>query len=150
MTVVSLANSGGGLPDLGLFADEKVYTVYVDMRATAEDPAPSWTFQYALLHLNEISDKSEEGSTAPYPLSTQLPKLPRDLILKYLRNQLLVYAILGIDGQLHQLEIKQTPDPLFNRPILLALKNWTFRPAQLNGQPAAIKVLVGVPVLPLE
>jgi hypothetical protein len=150
MTVVSLANSGGGLPDLGLFADEKVYTVYIDMRATTDDPAPSWTFQYALLHPSELSGNDQEGSAPPYPLSKQVPKLPRDLILKYLRDQVLVYAVLGIDGQLHQLEIKQTPDPLFNRPILLALKTWTFRPAQLNGQPVAIKVLLGVPVLPLE
>jgi hypothetical protein len=150
MTVVSLANSGGGLPDLGLFSDEKVFTVYVDMRATADDPAPSWTFQYALLHPAAGSGDDKEGVAPPYPLSKQIPKLPRDLILKYLRDQVLIYAILDIDGRLHQLEVKQTPDPLFDRPILLALKNWTFRPAQLNNQPAPIKVLVGVPVLPLE
>jgi len=50
ITVVSLASSGGGLPDVGAFTDEKVYTVYVDMPARPEDPAPSYPLQYVLLH----------------------------------------------------------------------------------------------------
>jgi len=148
MTVVSLANAGGGLPDLGLFQDGQVYTVYVDMRATADDPAPSWTFQYALLHPS--GEGKDEGVAPPYPLSKQVPKLPRDLVLKYLQDQVLVYAVLETDGVLHGLEVKKSPHPLFNRPILAALENWKFRPAKLNGQTVPIKVLVGVPVLPLE
>jgi hypothetical protein len=149
MTVVSLANAGGGLPDLGLFQDGQVFTVYVDMRATAEDPAPSWTFQYALLNPSPGQGK-EQGVAPPYPLVKPIPKLPRDLVLKYLQDQVLVYGVLETDGVLHGLEVKKTPHPLFNRPILMALEKWKFRPAQLNGQPVAIKVLVGVPVLPLE
>jgi Gram-negative bacterial TonB protein C-terminal len=148
MTVVSLANAGGGLPDLGLFPDGQVYTVYVDMRATADDPAPSWTFQYALLDATAVG--KEQGVAPPYPIAKQIPKLPRDLVLKYLQDQVLVYAVLETDGVLHGLEVKKSPHPLFNRPILIALEKWRFRPAQLNGQPVAIKVLVGVPVLPLE
>src|SRR5258708_11301630 len=49
MTITSTASSGGSLSDFGVFEHEKVYTVYLDMRANDEDPAPSWTLQYALL-----------------------------------------------------------------------------------------------------
>ena len=49
MNIVSTASSGGGLPELGVFQNEKVYTVYLDMRANDEDPTPSWTLQYAVL-----------------------------------------------------------------------------------------------------
>ena len=50
VNIVSTASSGGGLPDLGLgiFHNEKVYTVFLDMRATDEDHAPSWILQYAV------------------------------------------------------------------------------------------------------
>ena len=43
MTVTSTASSGGGLPDFGVFQNQKVYTVYLDMRASDDDTAPSWT-----------------------------------------------------------------------------------------------------------
>jgi len=48
MTFTSTASSGGGLPDFGVFQNQKVYTVYLDMRASDDDPAPSWTLQYAV------------------------------------------------------------------------------------------------------
>ena len=41
---------------------------------------------------------------------------------------------------------KETPDILLNELVLNALSKWAFRPAQLDGKPAAVKVLVGVPV----
>ena len=74
MTVVSLASSGGGLPDVGVFEDEKVYTVYVDMRATPEDPAPSYTLQYALLQPPTGVDSAslQAGLTPPYPVEETL------------------------------------------------------------------------------
>ena len=57
MTIVSTAASGGGLPDLGVFEREKVYTVYLDMKANDEDPAASWILQYAVLQpLRDASD----------------------------------------------------------------------------------------------
>jgi hypothetical protein len=31
-------------------------------------------------------------------------------------------------------------------PIVQALSKWLFRPAQLNNQPVAVKVLVGIPL----
>ena len=49
MTISSTAESGGGLPDLGIFANEKVYTVFLDMRETNSDRTPSWTLQYSRL-----------------------------------------------------------------------------------------------------
>jgi len=40
MTISSTADSGGGLPDVGAFAHEKVYTVYLDMRETPPSTLP--------------------------------------------------------------------------------------------------------------
>ena len=150
MTVVSLASSGGGLPDVGVFTDEKVYTVYVDMRATADDPAPSYTLQYALLQPPAGDDSTQAGFTPPYPVKKEIPEMNAELIRRYLRRMVIVYATMGTDGKLQKLSVRETPDVRFNRPILAALHHWSFRPAQLNGQAAPLKVLIGIPILPFE
>ena len=46
---------------------------------------------------------------------------------KYLRNVVVVYAVMDTEGKLHSLAIKQTPDSRFTAPILAALNHWTFR-----------------------
>jgi TonB-like protein len=150
MTVVSLADSGGGLPDFGVFKDEKVYTVYLDMRQTADDPAPSYTLQYAPLPVAGESATEQGPLTPPYPLNKPVPPMNSELMRRYLRDDIVVYAILQNDGKLQQLSVMQSPDARFNPPILAALRRWTFRPAQMNGKPVAVKVLLGIPVLPFE
>ena len=152
MTVVSLASSGGGLTDVGVFEDEKVYTVYVDMRATPEDPAPSCTLQYALLQPPTGADSAslQVGLTPPYPVKTEIPEMNAELIRRYIRRLVIVYATMGTDGKLQKLSVRESPDVRFNRPIIAALNHWSFRPAQLNSQPVALKVLIGIPILPFE
>jgi hypothetical protein len=43
-------------------------------------------------------------------------------------------------------DVKQTPDVRVSDPIVQALSKWVFRPAQLNNQPVAVKVLLGIPL----
>jgi hypothetical protein len=153
MTISSTAESGGGLPDLGVFANEKVYTVFLDMRHTTSDYNPSWTLQYASLRsAAERTDpgRGTEGISPPYPLTKELPGLNSELIRKYLRNVIVVYAVMDKAGKLHNLAVLQTPDARFTPAILAALNHWTFQPSQLNGQPVALKVLIGIPLLPYE
>ena len=154
MTITSTADSGGGLPDLGVFAHEKVYTVFLDMRGTTNDRAPSWTLQYARLRFATetapAASGGPEGLTPPFPLTKEIPKLNSELIRTYLRNVIVVYAIMDTEGQLQHLSVRQSPDARLNPPILAALAQWKFQPAQLNGQPVALKVLIGIPLLPYE
>jgi hypothetical protein len=152
MTISSTADSGGGLPDLGVFADEKVYTVFLDMRTMSSDRNPSWTLQYARLRSAAEKDPnpSSEGITPPFPLSKELPHLNSELIRTYLRNVIVVFAVMDTEGKLQRLSVLQTPDGRFNSAVLAALTQWRFQPAQLNGQPTALKVLIGIPLLPYE
>src|SRR4029077_7175951 len=46
MTVEAEGRAGGGLRDFGVFHDEAVYTVYVDMSKPNELTVP-WTLEYA-------------------------------------------------------------------------------------------------------
>jgi hypothetical protein len=44
------------------------------------------------------------------------------------------------------MSVKQSPDSVLNQPLLSALSEWDFRPAQLRGKPVAAKVLLGIPL----
>jgi hypothetical protein len=151
MTVSSTADSGGGLPDVGAFAHEKVYTVYLDMRENTAEHAPSWTLQYARLRsAAEGAASPTEALTPPFPLTKVMPKLNSELIRIYLRNVIVVYAVMDTQGDLQRLSVRQSPDQRLNPSILAALAHWKFQPAQLNGHPVPLKVLIGIPLLPYE
>lgn len=147
MTVVSTASSGGGLPDLGVFSSEKVYSVYLDMRKNTLDQIPSWTLQYAPLRsAEEAGSRRLETVTPPYLMVKEIPKLPVELARKYQRRMIIVYAILDTQGRLDNILVMQSPAVQITDLILEALNKWIFRPAELNGQPVSIKLLLGVPV----
>ena len=153
MTVVSTASSGGGLPDLGVFASEKVYSVYLDMRTSTSDQIPSWTLQYAPLRAPQeetSSIRKQETVTPPYLLVKEVPKLPLEIARKYQRRMVIVYAIMDTQGKLDQILVMQSPAAQLTDLMLEALNKWVFRPAELNGQPVSIKLLLGVPVFPSE
>src|SRR5438105_6725524 len=143
MTISSLGNNGGGLADYGVFSDERVYTVYLDMRQTLEDPAPAWTLQYA--PLREPNDTAPiQGVTPPFPSHKEMPKLSDELLQRYDGRQVVVYALINTEGRFEQLTVKESPTVELNAPILHALRRWTFRPAQFGGKPVALKTLLGI------
>jgi Gram-negative bacterial TonB protein C-terminal len=143
MTVVANAGSGGGLPDLGVFAKEQVYTVFIDMRTKTGVSLPSWTLQYALIP----STPNATGVVPPFPITKEPPVFPVDLIRKYPRSLVIVYALIDAKGKLQQVAVKESPDPQLNPLALAALSKWTFRAAEVSGIPVSVKVLLGIPVL---
>jgi hypothetical protein len=144
ITIVATASSGGGLQDFGVFENERVYTVYIPMQRTPQEADPTWTMQYALA---PGSSSSGDGQLiAPSPVIREWPQVPADLEQKYSQRQVVVYALLGADGKLSHISVKQTPDVHVSAPIAQALGKWVFRPAQMNNQPVPVKILVGIPL----
>lgn len=148
MTIVSTGSSGGGLPDLGVFRDEKVYTVYLDMRANDEDPSPSWTLQYSVLQ--PAAGESGEPRrivgtpTPPYAMLKEVPQFAPELVRKSGRRLIVASAILDTNGKLQDVSIKQSPESQVIEPLVEALKHWMFQPAQIDGQPVPLKILLGI------
>jgi hypothetical protein len=153
LTIVATANSGGGLPDFGVFHYEQTYTVYVDVRRTVEDPAPFWTLQYAVLRgaappagAAKSPGANPQGPVPPFPVTKELPQWPAELVQKYLHRLIVVYAIIDPEGKFAQMLVKQSPSPQLNKPLLEALSKWVFRPGELDGNPVAVKALLGIPL----
>lgn len=141
MNVTATASSGGGLADFGVFQNETVYTVYLDMRANDEDPSPSWTLQYAAL-LPPRAD--HEIPTPPYATLKEVPEFTAAQRAECAHETIVVSAILNVEGRLERIAVKSTPDVELNAPLTDALKNWTFQPSKLDGKPVALKILLGI------
>jgi len=155
MTIVSTASSGGGLPDLGVFRNEKVYAVYLDMKANDEDPAPSWTLQYALLQpAPDPADRSSVPArirgtpTPPYALLKEVPEFAPGLLRKYAHKLIVAVAVLNSAGKLEQIALRQNPDPQLASPLVEALGHWMFQPAEIDGKPVSLKILLGIRLAP--
>ena len=149
VTVVSTESSGGGLPNFGVFSDDTKYTVFLDMK-TASGTAQSWTLEFGVpRNLNSNgSSGNHQGFVLPFPVVKEPPLLPAELVQRYLRRLVIVYGIISADGKMQQLAVKDSPDAGLNEAVLNALGKWSFRPAQLDGQAVAVKVLIGIPLSP--
>src|SRR6266852_3698889 len=143
------APGGGGLPDLGVFQNEKVYTVYLDMRANDEDPTPSWTLQYSVLQPatrdSGASARRIQGTpTPPYAMLKEVPEFAPEQVRKCRHQLLVASAIMDVSGKLEQVSVRQSPESQLVGPLVEALKHWIFEPAQIDGRPVPLKILLGI------
>ncbi len=152
LTIVSTASSGGGLPDLGVFHNEKVYTVYLDMKAEDADPAPSWILQYAVQQPPSspggISNRIQGTPTPPYAMLKQIPEFAPDVLRKYAHKLIIACAVMNAAGNLEQITLQQNPDTQLASPLVEALSHWMFQPAQIDGQPVPLRIVLGIRLAP--
>lgn len=151
--IISTESSGGGLPSFGVFTDDQVYTVYLDMREAETDTEPPWTIEFALaqpaaatVEVSENPEGSQQGLVLPFPVARKQPDLPAEILRRYPGTMAIVYAVVNTEGRMEQLSVKDSPDPGLNDALLAGLAEWTFRPALLDGQPVAMKALLGIPL----
>lgn len=149
MTIVSAGNSGGGLPDVGVFQNEKVYTVYLDMRSNDEDSSPSWILQYAVLQAK--AEGSGEGAkrihgtiTPPYATFKVVPEFAPEFLRKCAHRLIIASAVMDTTGKLAQVSLMQSPESRITAELVDALQHWMFEPAHIDGQPVELKVLLGI------
>lgn len=142
MTVVATSESGGGLRDYGIFRNETVYTVYIEMTHSPE-PAPSWILQFA----PEAAPGDPHGEvTAPFPKEKPHPKFPPEIVARNEGRLIVVTCLIDAEGKVEKPRIIQSPNPLLNPPLLEALTQWVFQPAVADGKPVAVRALFGIPL----
>jgi hypothetical protein len=125
------------------------------MKANDEDPAPNWILQYALLQpapnpigTSGISTKIQGTPTPPYALLKDIPEFDSELLRKYARALIIACAVMNSDGKLEQITLRQNPDAQLSSRLLAALGNWTFQPAQIDGKPVSLKIMLGIRLTP--
>jgi len=143
-TVVSTGNSGGGLGDFGVFFNEAVFTDYLNTSTSPLNPEPNWILQYAVLN---AGNARMETFDPPYPITKVKPDWPLELMPKYRGQMLVAYMVIDAEGKIRALRMIQSPDSRFSDVVSKALEGWVFRPTRVNGQPVAVKALLGIPIV---
>jgi len=82
--------------------------------------------------------------TPPYAMLKEIPELTAQLASKCAHQLIVASAIMNVAGKLEQVSVKRTPDSQLIAPLIEALNNWTFEPAQIDGKPVALKILLGI------
>jgi hypothetical protein len=154
ITIVASGASGGGFKDYGIFKEGASYTVYVDMADAGL--RSSWTMQYAMdLHSSDPSDPPPQPNgvlVPPFALTKTIPHFTAEESRRSRGGTILVFGVIDAKGKWETLRVMHTPDPGLNKALLDALTKWTFQPAQLDGSPVPVKLLLGVVVnsIPVE
>jgi len=83
---------------------------------------------------------AQKQPTPPYATLKQIPELTAICAHKLI----VISGILTADGKLEQISVKKSPDPQVNSLVTDALSNWTFQPSLIDGQPVALKIMMGI------
>ncbi|MGZ4873962.1 MAG: energy transducer TonB [Candidatus Angelobacter sp.] len=142
MTIIATGSSGGGLKDYGVFRNEAVYTVYVDMSETGH-VRPNWTLQYAA---NNKSSQPGSVLVPPFPGAKEYPRLPQEATERNLGRTVVVAGLITNKGKFNSLRVIQSPNPLLIQPVLDCLSRWSFQAAELDGEPVTVKFVLGIPI----
>jgi hypothetical protein len=151
-TIIASGGSGGGLKDFGVFHNQAVYTVYIDVSDIAPT-SQAWVLQYADTGSGPRTAEINLGATGnieapaamlepPYAMEKQLPE---KLSSAPTSAMTVITGIISRDGKLENAKVLQAPTEEVGKQWAEAVAKWSFRPASKNGTPVPVRVLVGIP-----
>jgi hypothetical protein len=145
LTIVASGASGGGLKDYGVFHNEPVYTIYVDLAGTG---GSTWTLQYALIRDPGSTASAQNVVSPPYVLERHTPQYPEELARRFQGRMIIMQGVIDTEGKVRNLRLIQSPHPQLTQPLQDALTLCTFGPASVVGKAAQVKILLGAVVEP--
>lgn len=77
-------------------------------------------------------------------LKKQVPVYPEDAKHARVSGTVVLRAIIGLDGGVHDLHVVSTPWPSLAASALSAVSHWQYRPYVLNGQPVEVQTTINV------
>jgi TonB family protein len=92
-------------------------------------------------------DKSEQiapGVMVGMLVKKQQPVYPQDAKDARVSGKVVIEAIIGRDGGIHELKVVSTPWPSLTASALWAVSQWQYKPYLLNGEPVDVETTVNV------
>jgi hypothetical protein len=140
ITIISGGSSGGAGRDMGVFdRSETVFSVAIPMSDAGG--GPDWPMQYAMLNHGQPG----AGLLVPPFAQKKVAATMSRIQLAEGQGPVFVSGVIDETGKLQSLRTIRAQDAR-SQPAIQALQQWQFLPAQLDGQPVASKVLIGVSV----
>lgn len=87
---------------------------------------------------------SEKTRGALWRLSNVDPHYPAGASARHATGTVAMRALIGTDGQIYKLRLLSVPDSDLAIAALTAVRQWTFKPYLLNGEPVAIGAKIEV------
>ncbi|MGA7991120.1 MAG: energy transducer TonB, partial [Thermoanaerobaculia bacterium] len=82
--------------------------------------------------------------TPPVPLETPAPAYPDLARRARAEGNVLVEAMIGADGSVHEARILRSASPLLNDAALEAVRRWRYSPARVGARPVSVSTSVVV------
>jgi len=80
----------------------------------------------------------------PVPIKTPPPDYPSDLKREGVSGVVAVKVLIDETGSITECAVVKSTDARFDDAALKAVKKWKFKPAQKDGAPVAIKIIVPI------
>jgi protein TonB len=123
---------------------KQFYTLFVNM-PNLTSAQGSWVMNFAELDSDGKPAPQREGLSGPVPLHKVDPKYPPDMVNSHVEGEVILYAIIRVDGSVDSVQLVRGVDPELDRNAMEALSRWKFRPALRNNQPVELEALVRIP-----
>jgi hypothetical protein len=122
----------------GIWSGRLVYTVYLHVGASK-----NWILQYSIPPaIDAAAAGGNSRPEAPWPYDILRPHLAAD---DYNSDAIMVHGFINLAGKFEKLKLVFPEGFAQAKFVLDALERWQFRPARLNGQIAAVEVLLIIP-----
>lgn len=92
-----------------------------------------------------IFSGTEGGVIPPVPVEQDVPRVPTS-IARQTRDHGLLELIIDEQGRVVGIEMKNRLHPMYDSQLMVAAKDWRYRPATLNGTPVKYRKLVQITV----
>ena len=105
----------------------------------------SWVLDFA--DAMPLALRKQISLIVPIPEDAVEPQYPADLRQKGVRGKVVLLAVIGSNGKVSQIRVKQSLNPVLDQKAKAAFSRWKFAPALLGDKPIAMSVIVTVPFL---
>jgi len=133
------------VPPEKILSGKEVYTLDVNL-PNLTSVAGSWVLNFAQLDEGDGPPLKSKGQlSGPVPLQKMDPKYPPDLIKQHVEGQVILYAIIGKDGAVRNIQLVHSIEPELDKDAMEALSHWKFRPGTRDGAPVELEAVIYIP-----
>jgi TonB family protein len=133
------------VPPEKILTGKEVYTLNVNL-PNLTSVAGSWILNFAQLDEGDGPPVRPKGQlSGPVPLEKVDPKYPPQMIKEHVEGQVILYAIIGKDGVVRNIQLVHSVEPELDKDAIEALAHWKFRPATREGEPVELEAVVYIP-----
>jgi TonB family protein len=128
-----------------IFSTKRVYTMNVNM-PNLNSATGSWILNFAELHRDPSRPRVASTDLAgPVPIRKVDPKYPPTLIADRVQGEVVLYAVIGKDGSVGEIQLVHGIDDQLDANAKEALAQWKFRPGAKAGEPVELEAIVHIP-----